>query len=50
MKSNFISSKDSDEKRKMHSKSNNRKIMAGDDTGEIIRELFNSLLKLSSGF
>ena len=42
---NFISSKDSDETRNMHTKSNNVEIMIGSDTGEIIEELFESFLQ-----
>ena len=43
---NFISSKpDSDETRIMHTKSNNREIMIGSDTNEVIEELFKSLLQ-----
>ena len=37
---NFISSKDSDETRTMHAKSNNVEIMLGSETDEIIKELF----------
>ena len=36
---NFISSKDSDETRTMHTKSNNVEIMTGSETDEIIKEL-----------
>ena len=39
---NFISSKDSDETRTMHSKSGNVEIMIGSETNEIIEELFKS--------
>ena len=42
---NFISSKDSDETRTMHAKSDNVEIMIGSDTNEIIGELFRSLLQ-----
>ena len=42
---NFISSKDSDESRTMHTKSNNVEIMMGSETNETIEELFKSLLK-----
>ena len=42
---NFISSKDSDEARTMHTKSNNVKIMMGRETDEIIDELFKSFLQ-----
>ena len=41
---NFISSKDSDQIRTMHTKSNNIEIMMGSETDEIIEELFESLL------
>ena len=37
---NFISSKDSDETRTMHRKSNNVQIMIGIETDEIIKNLF----------
>ena len=42
---NFISSKDSDETRTMHAKSNNVEIMMGSETGEITEELFKSFLQ-----
>ena len=42
---NFISSKDSDETRTMHVKSNNVEIMMGNETDEIIKELFKSSLQ-----
>ena len=42
---NFISSKDSDETRTMHTKSNNVEIMIGSDTNEIIKDLFGSFLQ-----
>ena len=42
---NFISSKDSNETRTMHTKSDNIKIMIGNETNEIIKELFNSFLQ-----
>ena len=42
---NFISSKDSDETRSMHTKSDNVEIMMGSGTDEIIEELFKSLLQ-----
>ena len=42
---NFISSKDSDETRTMHAKSNNVEIMMGSETDEIIEELFKSFLQ-----
>ena len=41
---NFISSKESDETRAMHAKSNNVEIMMGSKTNEIIKELFKSFL------
>ena len=44
---NFISSKDSDEIRTMHTKSNNIEIMIGNERDEIIEELFESLAKIS---
>ena len=47
---NFISSKDSDETRTMHTKSNHAEIMMGSETDEIIEELFKSfLLKYQEG-
>ena len=42
---NFISSKDSDETRTLHTKSNNVKIMICSETGEIIEDLFESFLQ-----
>ena len=42
---NFISSKDSDETRTMHTKSNNVEIMIRSETNEIIKELFESFLQ-----
>ena len=42
---NFISSKDSDEARTMHTKSNNVEIMMGSETYEIIEEIFNYFLQ-----
>ena len=42
---NFISSKDSYEIRTMCTKSNNIKIMIGNETDEIIEEIFESLLQ-----
>ena len=42
---NFISSKDSDETRTMHTKSNDVEIMIGSETDEIIEELFESFLQ-----
>ena len=45
MKINFISSRNFIESRDMYSKSNNFEIMMGGNTNEIIRNLFNSLLR-----
>ena len=45
MSINFISSKDSDETRNMHTKSNSIEIMMGSETDYIIEELFESLLQ-----
>ena len=42
---NLISSKDFDETRTMHTKSNNMEIMMGSETDEIIEELFESFLQ-----
>ena len=42
---NFISSKDSDETRAMHAKTDNIYIMMGSETDEIIKEHFQSLLQ-----
>ena len=42
---NFISSKDSDETRTMHTKSINVEIMMGSETDEIIDEIFKSFLQ-----
>ena len=42
---NFISSKDADEIRIMHTKSNNIEIMMGNETDEIVEDLFESLLR-----
>ena len=41
----FKDSKDSNETFTMHTKSNNIKIMVGNETDEIIKELFDSLLQ-----
>ena len=41
----FISSKDSDEIRTMHTKINNTKMLMGNEIDEIIEELFESLLQ-----
>ena len=40
----FISSKDVDEERVMHSKSNNIEFMSYDNANEVVNELFESLL------
>ena len=45
MQINFISSEDSDETRTMHTKSDNIEIMMGNETDEIIKKLFKSLLQ-----
>ena len=42
MSTNFISSKDSDETRYLRTKSNNIEIMMGNETDEIIDELFET--------
>ena len=42
---NFVSSKDSDETRTLHTKSNNVEIMIGSETDEIIKDLFESFLQ-----
>ena len=42
---NFVSSKDFDETRTMHTKSNNVEIMMGSETDEIIKDLFESFLQ-----
>ena len=43
---NFISLKpDSNEKRIMHTKSDNVEIRIGDDTNDVVKELFKSLLQ-----
>ena len=44
MKANFVSLKYSDDKQQMHSKSFNIEIMSGNETDEIINELFESFL------
>ena len=41
----FISSEDSEETRTMHTKSNNVKILIGNETDEIIENLFESFLQ-----
>ena len=45
MSNNFISSKDSDMTRNMHTKSNNVEIMVVSEAGESIEKLFKSLLQ-----
>ena len=42
---NFIYSKDSDENRTMHTKSNNVEMIMGSETDEIIENLFESFLQ-----
>ena len=42
---NFISSKDSEETRTIHTESNNVEIMMGSETDEIIEELFKSFFQ-----
>ena len=42
---NFISCKDSDETQTMHTKSNNVEIMVGNETNEIIMDLFEAFLQ-----
>ena len=42
---NFISSKDYDKTRTIHTKSDNTEMMIGSETDEITEELFNSLLQ-----
>ena len=41
----FISSKDSDEICTVHTKSNNIEIVMGNETDQVIKELFESLLQ-----
>ena len=45
MSIHFMSSKDSDDIRTMHAKSDNIYIMMGHEANKIIKELFKSLLK-----
>ena len=45
MEINFMSSEDSNETRTIHTKSKNTKIMIGNETDEIIKVLFDSLLQ-----
>ena len=49
MEINFISSRNFTESRDMCSKSDNFEIMMGDNTNEIIRNLFNSILRRYQG-
>ena len=44
MQANFVSLKYNDDKQQMHSKSFNIEIMSGNETDEIINELFESFL------
>ena len=48
-KFDFTSSKDSDEKRLIHCESNNKEIMIGVETKEIIAKLFTLLLQRYQG-
>ena len=41
----FISSKDSDETRTMHTKSDSKEVLIGNETYEVITEFFDSLLQ-----
>ena len=45
MEINFVSSKDSDEIRIMHTKSDNIDILMVSETSDIIKELFESVLQ-----
>ena len=45
MQTNFISSKDSEDTRTMHTKSSNIEIMMSNQTDEIIEKYFDSLLQ-----
>ena len=45
MKSKFMSSTDSNEKRARYSKSDNNIVMIGNDTDEIIQDFFDLLLR-----
>ena len=49
MKINFISCRDFVESRDMYSKSGNFEIMRGSNTNEIVRYLFNSILRRYQG-
>ena len=46
---NFISSKDSDEIRTMHTKSSNVEILIGSKTNEIVDEVYESLKDIKKG-
>ena len=46
---NFISSKDSDKTRTIHTKSDNIEVMIGNETDEITEKLFDSLLQRYQG-
>ena len=46
---NFISSKDLDKVRTIHTKSNNVEIMISSETDEITDELYNSFLEKNQG-
>ena len=45
MEINFVSSKESDEIHRMHTKSDNIDILMGSETNDIVKELFKSLYK-----
>ena len=45
IETNFVSSKDSNETRTMHTTNDNIEIMIGNETDEIIEEIFESLLQ-----
>ena len=49
MKTNFISSRNFIENKDMYSESDNFQIMRGSNTNEIIRHLFNSILRRYQG-
>ena len=46
MKVTFMTSKDNDDKRVMHSKSDDIEVMIGNGKGEVINKLFQSLLPI----
>ena len=50
MSISFISSNDSDETHNLRTKSNNVEIMMGDETDEIMDELFNIFHKIIKNF